>query len=345
MSLSKSKTTLLTTLLMSVVSINAHANIFGNIFGAVTGNDSHGVTQPTLVPTRHQAYMNALHSEAKAAGYVPQSGANTTVIIGDPVDIGLVNDDALAVARMFGVAILPISLNGFRNITYTHKGHEYKGSLNSSIIQCDGTLSVCKFHGQYFPKLEENPQSIGSFIALNALWDQKLAVQNVFSELSTVRQPGLNGPNKIYIFFDPDCSVCWHEFHLIQDNLTSIKKKYPNISIEWVPTDIFRANKSAGRSEQSLQGGFPAIRDDFNDFNMQTETGGLTGTPIGSLQNSIAYNVAADWYLSLKYGVNGQPQSRDNISTGTPTCIGMVNGTPKIVFVPPPAFFSAVNNS
>jgi len=343
----KRKTSLVVCAVLLSACSTASANLFGNVLGAITGNST-GTGQAVRLPTRHQAYMQALNRSAQQAGYAPQAGTNTTVIVGDPgyVSTSLLDGGVIPVAQKFGIGVLHISNSGFQNLKYTHNGQDYTGGMSNFIAPCNNDLSLCHFNGSFYTELEDNPQSIGLFVGRNMLWNQQIPVQRVLSGLSIISQPGLNGPNRIYIFFDPDCSVCWHEFHVIQSDLSSIRRKYPNISIEWVPTDIFRPNKSAGRAEQCLERGFAAIREDYDHFDLQTETGGLTNIPVASEENAIAYNVAAIWYLSVRYGEGGQPQSRSKVYMATPTFMSVINGTPTVVVgVPSSAFFSEVNSS
>jgi hypothetical protein len=331
--------------------VPVYANLFGNVIGAITGNNVAASPPAAALLTHHQANMQALKRAAQQAGYTPHAGSSTAVMIGDPgnVDMKLVDGGVIPVARKFGVSILRLSDSGFQNVQYTQNGQDYKGGgIVSAIVPCNSNLSVCDFSASFYPALQANPLYIGTYVVRNVIWDTKLDQQSVLSGLSMVHQPGLTGPNKIYIFFDPDCSVCWHEFHVIQNGLPFIKRNYPNVSIEWVPTDMFRGNKSAGRAEQAVEGGFPAIADDFDHFDMQTETGGLSGAPVQSYQNEIAYNVATAYYFALKYGVAGQAVTRANVSLGTPTVVAFVNGTPVILNGFPSKFnrfFSAVNAS
>ena len=325
----------------------ASANLFGNILDTITGKNNE-TGQAVQLPTRHQAYMQALNRSAQQAGYVPQVGTNAIVIVGDPgqVSTNLLDGGVIPVAQKFGIRVLHLSNNGFQNLKYTRNGQDYTGRISNFIVPCNSDLSLCNFNRSFYTDLEDNPQSIAFFVGRNILWNQSIPLQRVLSGLSVIPQPGLDGPNRIYIFFDPDCSTCWHEFHVIQSDLSSIRRKYPKISIEWVPTDIFRANKSAGRAEQCLERGFAAIREDYDHFDLRTETGGLTNIPVASEENAIAYNVAAIWYLSVRYGEGGQPQSRSKVYMATPTFMSVINGTPTVVVgVPSSAFFSEVNSS
>ncbi len=331
-----------------VIPLDAQANILNNILGNLTGKNA-DATHPSSPPTRHQAFTQALNQAVKQVGYIPSAGDNVTLIVGEPgnVNVGLLDGSVIPVSKKLGSRVLQLDNRAFQNVEYSRNGSLYKLSLSNFIAPCNSNLSLCHFWSNFFPALQPNPFSIGSYVGRNIAWNSQLNVQKVLTGLSYIHQPGLNGKNKIYIFFDPDCSWCWHDFHVINDNISMLKKDYPNVSVEWVPTDIFRANKSAGRAEQALEGGFPALAVDFDHFDMRTETGGLSGVQIQSYQNSIAYNVATVFYLVLKYGIHGgEKVTRENIPLGTPMVVVLNNGIPTVYSGMPNLIklFSTVNS-
>ena len=127
-----------------------------------------------------------------------------------------------------------------------------------------------------------------------------------------------NGPTKLTIFFDPNCSAChylWAELHEI-GNYRSL------YAIDWVPVAFLKPS-SSGRAAATLRmTGVTGLDEDERKFNISGEQGGLPSSADKRALSSVTEDTAKWQSLMLEHGqqlatptiiVNGQ-----QIIVGTP---------------------------
>ena len=341
-------------LIFSAACQYAHGNPIGDFFKEITGGQSESsssVLNVAALPTRNEAYTGIVRKYIQEQGLQDGSVSGYMAIIGNPLyqDINYRNltNDIVPLIRKFGVISVGISDSHFQNVKYQINGVGYIGSMNGGVALCNSQISSCKFYKSFVVNGQlGTAEADGSFVALNMLAGVRNDSLSYLREVKGIKQVGLSGKNRIYIFFDPDCSACLSDFRLIQSKISELRQNYPNVSLEWVPTDIFRARKSEGRAEQALVGGFPALLRDFDRFKLSTETGGLPNTLVPHERNKIAFNVAVAYFLASVYGLNGSKYSANDLSLATPTVIYVKDGQAVVTtgFPSLSRIFSTVNS-
>lgn len=94
------------------------------------------------------------------------------------------------------------------------------------------------------------------------------------SGLSYFTQGQDAAPHKIYIVFDPNCSICHMVYSVVQPMIAS-----GNLQVRWVPVGIMQQS-SVGKSAAILMGKTDAdrvalLKQDEDSFDMKTESGGI----------------------------------------------------------------------
>ncbi len=106
--------------------------------------------------------------------------------------------------------------------------------------------------------------------------EQALAafVSGGVNSFHTIAQPGLSGPNTLYVFIDPNCIFCHKMYGTVQSRLADFRKA--GVRVVYVPVAILKQS-SIGKAAQEIQGGWTALKQDETSFNDSTEEGGLPG--------------------------------------------------------------------
>ncbi len=330
-----------------VLSGTVRAGFLGDVLNNLSDNIG-AIPKITPSPTKDQALQQYIQHAALTAGYTPHDGGRLMVVIGNMGNhsADFVDGSVVPIAREFDVEVLHLMNSGAQLIEFTQDNKSYSADISNSSVVCDSNLSSCK-QVNLFQRTNPNKsaEEIG-FIVANILFymkpDPQTILSKIHSNLHSIAQIGMNGKNHLYIFFDPNCSTCSNDFNIIQSNLKSLKKLYPNVGIYWVPTDLFGQEKSTGMAEQALEGGFAAMSFNFTRFN---QTGGLFGKSNSTRLNNVAYNIAAAYYFALTFGVNGRQLTLQNLNLPTPTLFTIMNGTLVGILGFPeiPKFFSAIN--
>ena len=127
-----------------------------------------------------------------------------------------------------------------------------------------------------------------------------------------------NGPNKISVFIDANCSICHDLWEKLQAD-SGWQKKF---TITWIPVGAFKATSEA-MGAAILAGGNKAL--DYNEIHFDTaaENGGIKGSNDQALIDKIRSNTAA--WVSLVKKTGQEP--------GTPTIV--VNAKQVLVGLPP----------
>jgi thiol:disulfide interchange protein DsbG len=93
-------------------------------------------------------------------------------------------------------------------------------------------------------------------------------------QLNFFTQGKETAPHKLYIIFDPNCSICHIVFSMVQPMIDS-----GDLQVRWVPVGIMQAS-SVGKSAAILMGAddearVALLKQDENNFDMKTESGGI----------------------------------------------------------------------
>jgi protein-disulfide isomerase len=94
------------------------------------------------------------------------------------------------------------------------------------------------------------------------------------AQLNFFTQGKDTAPHKLYIVFDPNCSICHMVFGMLQPLIDS-----ESLQVRWIPVGIMQAS-SVGKSAAIMMGKDDAARvvllkQDENSFDMKTESGGI----------------------------------------------------------------------
>ena len=108
----------------------------------------------------------------------------------------------------------------------------------------------------------------------------------LIASMHTVRQPGVDGPQLLYIFWDPDCAYCHRDFLRISDEAAAIHARNPKLGIRWVPVGVLRPG-SRVKAARALAG-YAAMQRDEQQYNDDRESGGLAAS------GAVAPALAAD---------------------------------------------------
>lgn len=249
---------------------------------------------------------------------------------------GMNLDQIKSVAEEFGVRIYHLPNSSLHKIIWAKDGGMYSSALANIGIPCDLKDQACDPSFRFYSFSSEDNSythsafSVGRYLALNVLYPYNIDPRNVLDKLSVVKQPGMGGGKRLYVFFDPNCSVCRFEFSTIQSNFGKLEKSTPDLSILWVPVDIFSTERGVGKSQYILRSGFKGLYENYSDFSGSNESGGARTISDENLFRAIVYNDAALYYLALKYGVNGRELHRKDISLGTPVFVTVSKGVPQV---------------
>ena len=115
--------------------------------------------------------------------------------------------------------------------------------------------------------------TFGMFLRKLGLHDQRALV----ASLHTVRQPGVDGPDLLYIFWDPDCAYCHRDFLRISDEAAEIHARNPTLGIRWVPVGVLRPD-SQPKAARALAG-YAAMQRDEQQYDPDRESGALSAAP------------------------------------------------------------------
>ncbi len=308
----------------------ARAGLFDNIAGSLNQQIHHihnqinnvGTNdgrQASVAASKNMAIIQAVRAGAQRQGYKAGRG-KTLVIVGDAG--GHVPSSLSKVAEQLGISVLRLPNSAFSDVTYAENGGVYRMQMANVAFPCSSYLETCEIQGKFWSY--NQPVSINSdavFLAQNVLYPAGVSTKRVLAGLSVVKQPGLHGDSKVLIFIDPDCSVCLMDFIKIQHDLPLFQHKFPHVSVDWVPTNLFRGEQSVGQAEQIIQVGFPALRTNYGSFDRRNENGGLSTRRVINYDNRITYNDTAVYFLSMKYGINGRAPTDHVTSLGTPTFV------------------------
>jgi thiol:disulfide interchange protein DsbG len=94
------------------------------------------------------------------------------------------------------------------------------------------------------------------------------------SQLNFFTQGKDEAPHKIYIMFDPNCSICHMVFSMVQPMIDS-----GDLQVRWVPVGIMQMS-SVGKAAAIMMGEndqarIDLLKQDENNFDMKTESGGV----------------------------------------------------------------------
>ncbi len=106
--------------------------------------------------------------------------------------------------------------------------------------------------------------------------DSKLIgeMYGALSDLNYFSQGPDSAPHKLYIIFDPNCSICHMVYNLVQPMLAS-----GDLQVRWIPVGIM-AQSSVGKAAAILMGNNDAdrmalLKQDEDQFDLKTESGGI----------------------------------------------------------------------
>ena len=154
---------------------------------------------------------------------------------------------------LIGYVIQPIGKKR-GNIIYTDKTGEYL--FSGSIVNASGENITQKETETYVDAklIDEMYQNLGGL--------------NFFAQGKD------SAPHKMYIVFDPNCSICHLVFGAVQPMIDS-----GNLQVRWIPVGIMQMS-SVGKAAAIMMGKDDAaklalLKQDENNFDMKTESGGV----------------------------------------------------------------------
>ena len=116
----------------------------------------------------------------------------------------------------------------------------------------------------------------------------------LIASMHAVRQPGVDGPALLYVFWDPDCAYCHVDFLRVADEAAAIHAANPRLGIRWVPIGVLRPG-SRPKAARALAS-YGAMQRDEQGYDQQRESGALSsaGAPTPALaaaesENRLAY--------------------------------------------------------
>ena len=99
----------------------------------------------------------------------------------------------------------------------------------------------------------------------------------LLASLHTIAQPGVDGAQRLYVFWDPDCAYCHRDFLTIAANAAAIHAANPTLGIRWVPLGVLRPGSRA-KAARALAG-YGAMARDERGYDDADETGALSAAP------------------------------------------------------------------
>ncbi|OIQ84957.1 disulfide isomerase/thiol-disulfide oxidase [mine drainage metagenome] len=99
----------------------------------------------------------------------------------------------------------------------------------------------------------------------------------LLASLHTIAQPGVDGTQRLYVFWDPDCAYCHRDFLTIAANAAAIHAANPTLGIRWVPLGVLRPGSRA-KAARALAG-YAAMARDERGYDDADESGALSTAP------------------------------------------------------------------
>lgn len=151
--------------------------------------------------------------------------------------------------------------------------------------------------------------------------------QGVLSKAKFIDQPGFSGSNTVYIFWDPNCSVCHNLFLELVSNSSKLRKKYSDkVSIKWVPIGFIHSD-SINKSANIISIGFDGILYDEEHYNGPLESGGASPLPPNDI--NLISAVKDNNVLLRLFGISGTPsciwKNKNGALNASVGCFGSIN--------------------
>ena len=112
------------------------------------------------------------------------------------------------------------------------------------------------------------------------LYLRKLGLRDLhplLASLHTIAQPGVDGAQRLYVFWDPDCAYCRRDFLTVAANAAAIHAANPTLGIRWVPLGVLRPGSRA-KAARALAG-YAAMARDERGYDEADESGALSAAP------------------------------------------------------------------